>query len=59
MTELLAYLTELMLDGKLSADEARKVLHLVQNARKGVTLKTLASAAGVSRSTYYRHRVTP
>ena len=62
MTALLAFLTELLVDGKLTADETRKILLLANTARrKRDTLQTLASAAGVSRSTFYRHNrtVTP
>jgi hypothetical protein len=59
MTALLAFLTELLVDGKLTADETRKILLLAHTARRKGTIREMALAAGVSASTYYRHHKVP
>jgi hypothetical protein len=57
MTALLAYLTELLVDGKLTSDETRKIIVLAKNAnlsgyRRNVD--ALCKELHVSRATFYR-----
>ena len=57
MTELLAFLTELLVDGKLTSDETRKIIVLAKNANMRAYCANVSAevkALGISRATFYR-----